>query len=74
MNFQSSSPTVIGSPQNTFYNNPKKKIVIDDKSLEIINQFLKRLRNHWNDHFSKFLFRKKIKISMNFESLRTPEE
>ena len=74
MNFHPNSPTEIGSPQNTFYNNPKRKIVIDDKAIEIINEFLKRLRFHWNNNFSKFLFRKKIKSSMDFESLRTPEE
>ena len=74
MNLHPNSPTEIGSPANTFYNNPKRKIVIDDRALEIINEFLKRLRIHWNDNFSKFLFRKKIKSAIDFESLRTPEE
>ena len=74
MNFHSSSPTVIGSPQNTFHNNPKSIIVIDERSIEIINEFLKRLRIYWDENFSKFLFRKKIKSSQDFESLRTPEE
>ncbi len=73
MNFHSSSPTVIGSPQNTFYNNPKNKIVIDDRAIEIISEFLKRLRIYWDENFSKFLFRKRIKPSQDFESLRTPE-
>ena len=73
MHFGSSSPTVLGTPQNTFYDNAKKKIVIDDRAIEIINELLKSLRIYWKDHFSKLLFRKKITSFQDFSVLlRTP--
>jgi hypothetical protein len=55
--------------RNSFKNNELNKYIIDESAIEIINNFLEKLRDHWNKYYSKKLFRKKLKPKLDFSEL-----
>lgn len=60
---------VLPSPAVCFSDEGYKKIVIDDKNIKIITNFLENLRNHWNTYYYKRILRKKLKSKLDFSDL-----
>lgn len=53
----------------TFWDNNRKKHILNDGSIIMINNFLETLREFWKKHYYKPIFRKNLKQKLDFSEL-----